>query len=175
MQRNTSPTDNSFRAGMMESRDPEIPGSRPFSQSRNPEIEALPIPRFPKRLKCLHNWYFGHFHCNLFPNVHVAMYTVTVCLAPVGPCSHTVSQHIHCVAARGFWMSDYLLTYLLTYLHTYTALLIIFHGNSNPGTNPGIPGFVFHNPEIPGLEKGSGIASPTRTVLQEFSHGEHFC
>ena len=37
----------------------------------------------------------------------------------------------------------------------------MFHGNSNPGTNPGIPGFVFHNPEIPGLEKGSGIASPS--------------
>ena len=59
-------------------------------------------------------------------------------------------------------MSDDLIYLLITYLHTYTALFIIFHGNSNPGTNPGIPGFVFHNPEIPGLEKGSGIASPIR-------------
>ena len=60
-------------------------------------------------------------------------------------------------------MTINLLTYyLLTYLQTNTALFIIFHGNSNPGTNPGIPGLVFHNPEIPGLEKGSGIASPIR-------------
>ena len=59
-------------------------------------------------------------------------------------------------------MSDDLIYLLITYyLLTYTALFIIFHGNSNPGTNPGIPGLVFHNPEIPGLEKGSGIASPT--------------
>ena len=60
-------------------------------------------------------------------------------------------------------MSNYLLTYLLlTYLHTYIARVIIFHVDSNPGTNPWIQEFVFHNPEIPGLEKWSGIASPIR-------------
>ena len=74
----------------------------------------------------------------------------------------------HCVTAHSLRRSPQLLneraltylfvTYLLTY--TYTTLFIIFHGNSNPGTNPGNPGFVFHSPEIPGLEKGSGIASP---------------
>jgi len=33
-------------------------------------------------------------------------------------------------------------------------------GSPNPGTNPGIPGLAFLNPEIPGLENGPGIAIP---------------
>ena len=74
-------------------------------------------------------------------------------------------------------MSDYftylLVTYyLLTYIHIQ-HFLSFFMAIPIPGL---IPGFVFHNPEIPGLEKGSGIASQhSRQGVQYQISSNHFC
>jgi len=46
--------------------------------------------------------------------------------------------------------------------------------NKIPGFNPGIPGLAFFNPEMPGLEKKSGIAIPTHNATRS-SHEKAVC
>ena len=76
-----------------------------------------------------------------------------------------------------YYLLTYLLTYILTFLLTYFTYSLIQHFLSFfmaipiPGL---IPGFVFHNPEIPGLEKGSGIASPSPKRTRSNRGGQQY-